>query len=114
MASALNGAEAIKIYTRLDPKPDVVLMDHRMPIMDGVSATRELKRIDPSCKIIFLSADETAMNEALAAGASSFKLKPISSLELFHAIEQVLNSTPPTPKTKEGKEPRTNPKRGAS
>jgi len=93
VASAFNGAEAIEIYVKLDPKPDVILMDHRMPIMDGISATKELKRIDPSCKIIFLSADESAMDEALAAGAASFKLKPVSSSDLFEAISQVLKSS---------------------
>jgi len=58
VASAFDGAEAIRVYSKLYPKPDVVLMDHRMPVMNGIAAAKELLRINPSCKIIFLSADE--------------------------------------------------------
>jgi len=98
VASAFDGAEAVKVYSELNPKPDVILMDHRMPVMNGVEAARELKRIDPSCKIIFLSADETAKESALAAGACKFKLKPVRLVELidtiFTVVEAGLKSKP--------------------
>lgn len=89
VANAFDGAEAVKIYSRLNPRPDILLMDYRMPIMDGISATRELKKIDPACRIIFLSADETARDEALAAGATQFLTKPVRFEALLENIKGI-------------------------
>ena len=82
-----DGAEAIEVYVQLNPKPDIILMDHRMPIMNGTTATRELLHMDPSARILFISADETVKSEAMEAGALGFLTKPIRSKDLFFAIE---------------------------
>jgi len=82
-----DGAEAIEVYVQLNPKPDIILMDHRMPIMNGTTATRELLHMDPSARILFISADETVKSEAMDAGALDFLTKPIRSKDLFSAIE---------------------------
>jgi two-component system chemotaxis response regulator CheY len=85
---AYNGAKAFEIYSTSNPKPDIVLMDHRMPIMNGVTATKEILKADPCACIIFISADETVRNEALKSGALDFLTKPIRSAQLFAAIEK--------------------------
>lgn len=92
MGSAFDGAEAVKLFDRLNPRPDVLLMDYRMPIKDGVTATKEIRTIDPASKIIFLSADETAREHALKAGAISFLIKPVRFAQLLHTITQVLDN----------------------
>ena len=56
---AYNGQEAVENFESLNPQPDFILMDHRMPIRNGVSATRELIDKFPGIKILFISADET-------------------------------------------------------
>ena len=90
LEQAYNGSEAIQKYVAMNPKPDLILMDHRMPVMNGTSATRELIQIDPSVKILFISADNTVEADALDAGALGFLTKPIRSAGLFAAIEKYL------------------------
>jgi two-component system chemotaxis response regulator CheY len=85
---AYNGAEAVEFYSKANPRPDIVLMDHRMPIMNGVTAAKEIMRIDPSACIIFISADDTVRDEAFGSGALDFLVKPIRSAQLFGAIEK--------------------------
>ncbi len=85
---AYNGAEAVEKYVQLNPKPEIILMDHRMPVMNGATATRELKQIDPDVRVLFVSADETVKSEAMEAGALGFLTKPIRSKDLFSALEQ--------------------------
>ncbi|MHA1137281.1 MAG: response regulator [Candidatus Thorarchaeota archaeon] len=88
---AYDGAEAIEIYNALNPKPDIILMDHRMPTMNGVTATKEILHINPEAKILFISADETVKKEAIDAGALDFLTKPIRSVDMFAAIDRSMN-----------------------
>ncbi|MCK5265552.1 MAG: response regulator [Candidatus Thorarchaeota archaeon] len=88
---AYNGAEAIQKYVAMNQKPDIILMDHRMPIMKGTTATRELLQHDPSITILFISADNTVEKEAMESGAVGFLTKPIRSAGLFAAIEKYVN-----------------------
>jgi two-component system chemotaxis response regulator CheY len=90
--SAYNGAEAIEKYVALNQRPDIVLMDHRMPVMNGVTATREILHLDNSAVIVFISADNTVEEEAMNAGALGFLTKPIRSKDLFGAIEKYIPS----------------------
>ncbi len=73
--------------------PDVVLMDIRMPRMDGVEATRRLHTQDPGIKVIILTTfdDETYVYEGLRAGALGYLLKDLSGDELARAIRTVMN-----------------------
>jgi two-component system chemotaxis response regulator CheY len=89
---AYDGAEAVEMFNGLNPKPDIILMDHRMPVMNGTSATREIKHMDPDTRILFISADETIQSEAMQAGALAFLTKPIRSADLFAAIEKHMSS----------------------
>jgi DNA-binding NarL/FixJ family response regulator len=75
---ASNGLEAIDLFKEAKTKPDVIIMDHRMPLANGIEATRKILAMDSSVKIIFLSADPTIAKDALSAGAAGFLKKPVS------------------------------------
>jgi DNA-binding NarL/FixJ family response regulator len=77
-------------------KPDVVLMDISMPLLNGLEAARQLKQKTPGIKIIFLTMNEDSdfAVEAMRAGASGYLLKTSAQSELFHAIQEVLLGRP--------------------
>lgn len=86
MGVAFNGAMALEKVSQLEPKPSIIIMDHRMPVMDGLAATKELKRRFPSCLIIFISADETVRAATLKAGVDLFMIKPVGIAALLSAV----------------------------
>lgn len=89
--TAFNGREALEMFRSCTPRPDIVLMDHRLPIMSGIETTEEILKINPETKIIFLSADAAVREEALAAGAVAFIRKPASMNMIVNKIEEVRN-----------------------
>lgn len=89
VGTALNGQEAILIAE--DTKPELVLMDIHMPVMDGIQATRILKEKSPDLKIIMLTTLQTRDSalDALNAGADGYILKAIDPDDLAAAIRLV-------------------------
>ena len=106
-----NGEEGLRLALKL--KPDVVLMDLMMPVMDGVEATRRLAAELPETKVVILTTFGTAdgISHALAAGACGALMKDIKLPELVEAlqtvagggrvlapeIEQMMKDNPPVP-----------------
>ncbi|MGA1872729.1 MAG: response regulator [Thermoplasmatota archaeon] len=90
LAEAYDGLEAIEIYGNLVDKPDIVIMDHRMPNKDGVDTTITLKEMDPDAKIIFASADSTIRSRALDAGAVEFLSKPFQINDLMRVLNNII------------------------
>jgi two-component system chemotaxis response regulator CheY len=90
--SAQSGDEAVKVFQTMKHKPDVIIMDHRMPGKDGIETTREILRLDPSVPIIFSSADETVRDKALEAGAVSFWAKPFPVSMLVNAMIDIVEA----------------------
>ena len=86
VAEAASGAEAIELATKA--KPQVVLMDLMMPVMDGIEATRRLHEAHPDVKVIVLTsfADDDRLFPALRAGAVAYLLKDVGPKELAEAI----------------------------
>lgn len=84
---AYDGPEGVKKFAESNPKPSVVLMDYRLPSMNGVEATMEILKIEPTTKIIFVSADELVEKEAMAAGAFMFIKKPARVNEMINAVK---------------------------
>ena len=86
---AANGREALALYER--EQPDVVLMDIRMPEMDGVEATRRLRQRWPDAQVIILTTfdDDEYVFDGLRAGAQGYLLKAVSADELADAIRTV-------------------------
>lgn len=83
---AYNGQEALELVRRT--KPDIVLMDVRMPVMDGVECTRLIKQTHPEIKVIMLTTfdDDEFIIEALKVGAVGYILKDVSPNELIDDI----------------------------
>jgi DNA-binding NarL/FixJ family response regulator len=91
IGEAADGQEAVRVCRRV--RPDVVLMDVRMPVMDGVEATRQLAgpdAVDPLKVVILTTFDlDEYVYAALQAGASGFLLKDAPPEDLVHAIRVV-------------------------
>ena len=89
VGEAEHGQAAIEGYR--DHKPDVVLMDIRMPGMNGVEATRQIKSEWPDARILILTTfdDDEYVFEGLRAGALGYLLKDVSGSDLAHAIRTV-------------------------
>ena len=84
---ASNGREAVR-YVAEDP-PDVVLMDVRMPVMDGLEATRQIKERWPQVQVVVLTMYRFHEEEALAAGADQFLLKGGTDTTLAEVIRSL-------------------------
>lgn len=89
VGEAENGEEALRLAQSLDP--DVILMDVRMPVMDGVAATRELVKRGARAGVIILTTfdDDQYIYEGIAAGARGYLLKDAEYDELSQAIRVV-------------------------
>lgn len=87
---AENGARAIEAYK--DTKPDLVVMDITMPEVDGITAVKEIKKIDGSAKIIMCSAmgQQAMVIESIQSGARDFIVKPFQADRVLEAVKKVL------------------------
>lgn len=91
VGDAYDGLEALREYRTLTlsyKKPDLVIMDHRMPLKDGVETAIDILQIDPNAKILFASADEKAKDRALEIGAVDFIKKPFEISTIVKAVEK--------------------------
>jgi len=91
IGEAANGEEALRQAVSLSP--DVILMDLRMPIMDGVEATRRITQLGKGIKVIVLTTfdDDETVFDGLRAGAVGYLLKDVSSEKLIEAIQAAYN-----------------------
>ena len=90
VAEAGNGVEAIEAYER--HRPDITLLDLRMPMMEGVEAVRQIRQRDANARVIVLTTYDTddEISQALKAGAKAYVLKDISADGLVSCIRDVL------------------------
>lgn len=87
VASASNGEEAVALAAR--HLPDVVLMDLRMPVLDGVEATRRIRSAHPQIQVVVLTtyADDASILGALQAGARGYLTKDAGAAEISRAVQ---------------------------
>lgn len=87
---AENGMEAIRLYR--DLRPNLTTMDIVMPQMDGITALREIMRLDPAARVVMCSAlgQEALMAEAIEAGACDFIVKPFQPGRVLKVVQSVL------------------------
>lgn len=91
IGTATNGEEAIELCRQ--ERPDLVLMDLRMPVLDGLEATRLIKTAFPRIPVLVITVDENPNNlfDAIKAGASGYLLKDAALSEIVDAIRQALH-----------------------
>ena len=87
--SASNGREAIEKFSELPIKPDIIIMDYRMPVLDGLVAMKEILKKTPNAKVLFVSAEKRVEKEALESGAIGFFTKPTSIRNLLTEIDRI-------------------------
>jgi CheY-like chemotaxis protein len=88
---AHDGTEIVEALTGGSIHPDLILMDHRMPMMDGLQAAETIKRMMPKVRILIASADDSIAKSATSAGFF-FIQKPFSKSSLAKAIKEALDS----------------------
>ncbi len=97
VGEADNGKIAVQKYREL--RPDVVLMDINMPIYDGLSATRDIKMMDPTAKILILTVSDTEQTlfDAIKSGASGYVLKNASPISVVESVRRISSGEPVIP-----------------
>jgi DNA-binding NarL/FixJ family response regulator len=105
VGSVGDGMELLRVVKEL--QPDVVVLDLAMPLLNGLDAARQLKKMLPQIKLVFLTmnTDSDIAAEALRAGASAYLLKTSEAPELLQAVHDVLRGISyVTPETKRAME----------
>jgi DNA-binding NarL/FixJ family response regulator len=92
---APDGQRAVEMVQAL--RPDVVLMDLSMPVMDGVEATRRIRALAPDTKVVVLTSfsDQARITDAMAAGAEGYLLKHAEPIQIMDAIRSVVTGGVP-------------------
>jgi two-component system chemotaxis response regulator CheY len=90
VGEAENGAKAVEKYQEL--RPDLTTMDITMPEMDGITAVKQIKKIDPNAKVIMCSAmgQQAMVIEAIQAGARDFIVKPFQPDRVLEALRKAV------------------------
>ncbi len=91
-AEARDGEEGLAMYR--ETRPDAVLLDIAMPRKDGLTALKELKVLDPDCRVVMCSSlsDEDNIVRALQLGATDFVVKPFRRQRLLSALEMAVRA----------------------
>ncbi|MED3731771.1 response regulator [Geobacillus stearothermophilus] len=90
VAEAADGRQAVEKYK--ETRPDIVTMDIMMPEMDGITALKEIKKIDSNAKVIMCSAmgQQAMVIDAIQAGAKDFVVKPFQADRVIEAINKTI------------------------
>jgi two-component system, chemotaxis family, chemotaxis protein CheY len=90
IGEAEDGSKAVEKFKEL--RPDLVTMDITMPDMDGISAVKEIRKVDPNAMIIMCSAmgQQAMVIDAIQAGAKDFVVKPFQPERVLEAVRKVL------------------------
>lgn len=93
VGEAEDGKQALELAK--DLQPDVLICDIRMPIVNGITVARSIKKVSPDTKLIALSAydDDEYVLELMSAGASAYLLKSVDKKELVDSVRKVLSGT---------------------
>ena len=90
VAEAADGRQAVEKYK--ETRPDIVTLDITMPEMDGITALKEIKKIDSNAKVIMCSAmgQQAMVIDAIQAGAKDFVVKPFQADRVIEAINKTI------------------------
>lgn len=91
VVEATNGREGVRTFEQF--RPDAVLLDVSMPVMDGLTALQQIRALDPNARVAMLTSEgnmETVV-EARRLGARDFVVKPCDSARLLAAVDRILS-----------------------
>ncbi|MDE3075574.1 MAG: response regulator [Chloroflexota bacterium] len=91
VVEAENGLDAIAKYK--DAKPDAVLLDITMPEMDGLTALKEIRKVDPEAKVAMVTAmgQQSMIMDAIKSGAKDFVVKPFQPDRVLAAVKKLVS-----------------------
>jgi two-component system chemotaxis response regulator CheY len=89
---AYDGHSAIERFNNSDDKPGVVIIDYRLPDMDGLDVMKEVLALRSGTKIVLISGDDTVRQDAMDAGATVFLKKPTDINVITETINKLMNS----------------------
>jgi DNA-binding NtrC family response regulator len=89
--TALDGPDAIEKFKNANPRPGVVIIDYRLPSMNGLEVMREILAVTPSTKVVFVSGDDSIQQESVDAGATVFLKKPTSMKIMTDIVTRLMN-----------------------
>jgi FixJ family two-component response regulator len=89
---AYDGHSAIEKFKSAKDKPGVVIIDYRLPDMDGLDVMKEVLALQPGTKIVFISGDDSVRRDALEAGATVFLKKPTEIKVITETITALINN----------------------
>ena len=93
IAKTHNGREAVEIYKNFQNKPDIVLLDYIMPVLNGLDAAKELLAFHPDCNIVIVTAHDGIESIASKIGVKFVLKKPFNYTDLDGVIKKVLTRT---------------------
>jgi CheY-like chemotaxis protein len=89
---ATNGEEALMIYENSSQKPDLIVIDYRMPKMNGIELTKELLSRNPQCNILFMYGDPRIERKLKPHDNVKLKTKPINTADLLKTISEMIKA----------------------
>jgi len=88
--ASFNGEEAIIKFREMLEKPDIVILDHRMPVRNGLETAKEILSLEPKQKILFVSADNSVRRSAFEIGIVDFIDKPFTLKTFRDSVERMI------------------------
>jgi CheY-like chemotaxis protein len=87
---AFDGERGVTLYAAMVPRPDLVILDYRMPVLDGLGAAAAILAHDPTARIVFVSADSSIEQRAKQVGAAAFLAKPFPLADFMSLLNRLL------------------------
>jgi CheY-like chemotaxis protein len=97
VGQAFDGARGVTLYAGMALRPDLVILDYRMPVLDGLAAAAAILKGDPSARIVVISADSSIEKQAREAGVAAFLAKPFPLADLMSLLTRLLSAPEQAP-----------------
>jgi DNA-binding NtrC family response regulator len=87
---AFDGERGVTLFGAMSPRPDLVILDYRMPVLDGLAAATAILAKEPTARIVIISADTSIEKQAKEAGAAAFLAKPFPLADFLNLINRLV------------------------